>query len=496
MLFLTGALTSKSYAFTSRPWELRSAQSLDVLDGIGSNIRIDFKESEILRILPRKNTDINESWISDKIRFFYDGLRRQRLLTPLSKQEGRLLGLKWKMMGLKLSSILKVYSFEFGPSKIGIFVGSSVDTESLYSLKDLALNYGFSNLGFEKSLKVNFDNPRNYKFQSLIKNFEKVDFCLLLGTNPRFEASTLNLRLRKIYTRDRRRLSFASLGGNFLSTFPVNFLGLTPSTLVQISEGKHSLCKTLVRAKTPAILYASSILERFDSLGFQNILSSLTNSLDILFEKTLHVNLLHNDANSVGALELGLQPLKKDSVGDLKLIYAVGLNQKQSYKELKKMSDSMVIFQNSIGDQQTNIADIVLPSTTFVEESGIYYNTEGRAQKTQRVLIGPNLAKENWKISRFLFELLDKTASYTEGLHLSELLGRVLPSSFLLNFWFLDNSRNYIEVKVNLEVVVFSYLKFPIGDVFMTHNFCRTSKTMAKASKFLRLGLTNYKAFA
>lgn len=493
MLFLTGALTSKSYAFTSRPWELRSAQSLDVLDGLGSNIRIDFKESEIVRILPRKNSDINESWISDKIRFFYDGLRRQRVLTPLSKQEGRLLSLKWKIMGQKLSSLLKVYSFEFGPSKIGIFVGSSVDTESLYSLKDLALNYGFSNLGFEKSLKINFDNPKNYKFHFLIKNFEKVDSCLLLGTNPRFEASTLNLRLRKIYKKG--GLNFASLGGNFPSTFPINFLGLTPLTLMQISEGKHPLCKTLVKAKTPAILYGSSILERFDSLGFQNILNSLTHSLDILFEKILHVNVLHNDANSVGALELGLQPLKKDYVGDLKLIYAVGLNQKQSYKELKKMSDSIVIFQNSTGDQHTNIADIVLPSTNFVEASGIYYNTEGRAQKTQRVLIGPNLAKEDWKISRFLFELLDKTASYTEGLHLSELMARVLPSSFLLNFWFFDNSKNYIDVKVNLEVVVSSYLKFPIEDFFMTHNLCRTSKTMAKASKFLRMGLTNYKAF-
>ena len=147
MLLLTGALTSKPYAFTSRPWELRSVQSIDILDGIGSNIRVDFKESEVLRILPRRNPDINENWISDKIRFFYDGLKRQRLTSPYIKVEGELRAVKWKKAISNFSSLLKVYSFEYGPSSIGILGSSSLDLESLYSIRSLSANFGFSFLG-------------------------------------------------------------------------------------------------------------------------------------------------------------------------------------------------------------------------------------------------------------------------------------------------------------------------------------------------------------
>ena len=213
MLLLTGALTSKPHAFTSRPWELRSVQSIDILDGIGSNIRVDFKETEVVRILPRRNPDINENWISDKIRFFYDGLKRQRLVSPYIKINGELKALKWKKAISKFSSLLKVFSFEYGSSKIGIVASSSLDLETLYALRDFSNNYGFSFLGLDKALKLDFDNPQNYKFQTSISNLEKTDFGLFLGTNPRFEASTLNLRFRKIFRKG--NTSFVSVGSSF-----------------------------------------------------------------------------------------------------------------------------------------------------------------------------------------------------------------------------------------------------------------------------------------
>jgi NADH dehydrogenase/NADH:ubiquinone oxidoreductase subunit G len=201
MLLYTGALTSKPYAFTARPWELRSVQSVDILDGVGSNIRVDFKETEILRILPRRNLEINESWISDKARFFYDGLKRQRLNSPYMKIDGELKKVKWSKVLKNLTSVLKVYSFEFGHSKIGILCGASCDTETLFTVKDLALSFGFSNLGVDRELKVSTDDPSNYLYKGEFKDLEKTDLCLFVGTNPRFEASTLNLRFRKLFRR-------------------------------------------------------------------------------------------------------------------------------------------------------------------------------------------------------------------------------------------------------------------------------------------------------
>ena len=161
MLLYAGALTSKPYAFTARPWELRSVQSIDILDGMGSNIRVDFKETEILRILPRRNPEINESWISDKARFFYDGLKRQRLNSPYMKINGELKKVKWSKVLKNLTSVFKVYSFEFGQSKIGVLCGPSCDTEALFTARDFALSFGFSNLGVDRELKVTVDDSFN-----------------------------------------------------------------------------------------------------------------------------------------------------------------------------------------------------------------------------------------------------------------------------------------------------------------------------------------------
>lgn len=493
MLLLTGALTSKPYAFTSRPWELRSAQSIDILDGLGSNIRIDFKETEIVRVLPRKNPNINENWISDKIRFFYDGLKRQRLSTPYSKVNGELKPLKWSKTLSKISSLLKVYSFEFGPSKVGLVSGTSLDTESFFTIRDLALNYGFSYLGVDKTIKLNTDNPTNYKFQSLLKDFENIDYCLFVGTNPRFEASLLNLRLRKIFRRG--TLSFGCIGGNFATTFPINFFGLSSDIVISIAEGKHPLCKTLAKAKNPVIVYGSKLLERIDGKGIQTLFELISSNYLKVYNKPLLTNILHSDSNTVGGLELGLKSFKKDYLKDLKLIYSIGVENSKVFGELKKKNESTIlILQNSNGNQLTNLADICLPSTTFVENSGIFYNTEGRPQKTQRALIGPNLARDNWKIVRVIFQTLNKTTFYSTKAQLITELSKILPSSYFSNSWFSSHSpSNFHFGNVSREKVLKSSLKLSIEDFYMTHSLCQSSKTMAKASELLRSYSTNYK---
>lgn len=497
MLLLTGALTSKPYAFTSRPWELRSVNSIDVLDGLGSNIRIDFKEAEIVRILPSRKTDINESWISDKIRFFYDGLKRQRLHVPYLKENNLLKKTKWDQALTKFSSLLKVYSYEYGSSKIGIVSGPNLDSESFYALRDFTSNFGFSFLGVDKNGKVCADNSATYKFQNQIKDLEKTDFCLLVGTNPRFEASILNLRLRKVFKRG--TLEIAAIGGNFDATYPVQFFGLSSKVLLAVAEGKHVLCKSLAKAKNPVIFSGWKLFERSDSLALAELFKFVKSLYSTVFGKVLPINSLSTDANLVGALELGLSPLKREKISDMKLIYAIGLENSIVLSELKKTSPVFAL-QTTHGNDLSQKADFLFPSLTFTEKSGIYYNSEGRPQKTQKALPGPNLAKDDWKIFNVLFPYLNKTAPYSTKFHLLHKVSKLLPSSLFANLWFSKNdgilSKSFSFGKIRVGRILNSPFKLFLEDFFMSAALCQSSKVMAKASESLRSSATNYKFLA
>lgn len=495
MLLLTGALTSKPYAFTSRPWELRSVQSIDVLDGIGSNIRVDFKESEVLRILPSRNPEINENWISDKIRFSYDGLKRQRLTSPFIKHNAEHEPVKWEKVILKFSSLLKVYSYEYGPSCVGILGSSSLDLETLSSIRSLSANFGFSFLGIDSFAKFNFDNPKDYKFQTRIFDIENTDFCLFLGTNPRFEASSLNLRLRKIFRRG--HTSFASIGGNYTPTFPTQFLSLTSDLLLSIVQGKHFICKILAQSKKPIIICGSRIFERSDSAGLQLVLNSMSLLHSKLFHRSLDFNILHTSSNNVGALELGIRPFGNLDLTNLKVLYTVGIDNINILERIlkKKSIITALVSQAAHGNKNLSLASIVLPSYTFVEKTALYYNTEGRPQTTQRALVGPNLSRDDWKIVRILFSTLEKQAPYNTKSQLLTQTSKILPSSFFPNTWFTKVSNSFFDFgPTNLiERVYKSPFKLFIEDFYMTSATCQSSKFMAKASQYLRYIMNNYK---
>jgi len=496
MLLFTGALTSKPYAFTARPWELRSVQSIDVLDGVGSNTRVDFKETEILRILPRRNSEINESWISDKARFFYDGLKRQRLNSPYMKINGELRKVKWSKILKNLTSVLKVYSFEYGNSKIALVLGPSCDSETFFVARDLTLNFGFSNLGVDRELKLLTDNPADYSFKGEFKDLENVDFCLFVGTNPRFEASTLNLRWRKIFRRG--NFQSASIGGNFSPTFPVQFLGLTSKTLISIVEGKHPVCKSFAKAKNPLIIFGSHVVERSDAPGMQDLFKILNKSFSSVFGRNIFSNLLHTNPNIVGGLELGYNTFTMNSLKDLKVLYFIGVENKGLLQKIgNRITFPILILQASHGNSTTNYADFVLPATTFVEKNSIYYNMEGRPQKTQRALVGPNLSRDDWKILRVLFSSLKKSAFYSTQSQLITEASKILPSFYYANSWF-SKREGSIAISLQLsnvkkEKIYLSYFKLVVEDFYMTDQLCQSSRIMAKASQYLRSYFHNYK---
>jgi NADH dehydrogenase (ubiquinone) Fe-S protein 1 len=256
-----GALTSKPYAFIARPWELRSTETIDISDAVGSNIRVDFKETEIVRVLPRLNEDINEEWISDKSRFNFDSLKKQRLDSPYLRKNESLQPCSWEIAIEGLKGLLSVTQ----ASKTSILCSVNSDIKTLESVKTLAGNLGIQNIGYPRDLDINTDFSENFLCNTSLGNIAEADFCLLVGTNPRYEASMLNLKLRKRFRRGLFKVASVGIPHNL--TYSTEVLGISPKTLVDIAEGKHSLCKDLRKAKKPIVLYGASLAERKDFSG-------------------------------------------------------------------------------------------------------------------------------------------------------------------------------------------------------------------------------------
>ena len=289
-----GALTSKPYAFTSRPWELRKTESIDVLDGIGSNIRVDTRGLEVMRILPRLNDDINEEWISDKTRFAYDGLKRQRLATPLVRQGDEFVPTTWenalRLIGSKLAPLRS-------NEVVGV-AGQLADAESLIALKDLLNRCNSENLFLDASnpfkLPTGFSDFRsNYTLNSTINGVEEADVLLIIGSNPRHEGAILNARIRKAYLGN--NLDVGLIGTPVTLTYDYDHIGTNISSLHSLLEDKHPFMQRLVSAKKPMIIVGSSVLERSDNSDVFRLIANLSDKLkNTLFQENWNgFNVLH-----------------------------------------------------------------------------------------------------------------------------------------------------------------------------------------------------------
>jgi NADH-quinone oxidoreductase subunit G len=402
-----GALTSKPYAFAARPWELNKTESVDVMDAVGSAIRIDTRGREVMRILPRVHDDINEEWISDKTRHVVDGLRTQRLDQPYIRENGRLTPASWRDAFDAIASKVKATP----AARIGAIVGDVAAVEEIYALKDLMTRLGVVNLDCRQDGAVL--DPKwgraTYLFNATIAGIEKADALLIVGSNPRREAAVLNARIRKRW----RMGSFpvALIGERADLTYPYLYLGAGPDTLADLAAGLHEFSRAIKNAQRPLVLLGMGALARPDAEAIASLAAQL--ALGAAGRDWNGYCVLHTAAARVGALDLGFVPggggrgaAQMTAPGALDLAFLLGAD------ETEIAPGAFVVYIGTHGDQGAHRADVILPGAAYPEKSGIYVNTEGRVQMAKRASFPPGEAREDWAILRALSEVLARKLPY------------------------------------------------------------------------------------
>jgi NADH-quinone oxidoreductase subunit G len=397
-----GALTSKPYAFVARPWELTKTESIDVMDAVGSNIRIDARGPQVLRVLPRIHEGINEEWISDKTRYAIDGLIRRRLDRPYIGRE-RKREADWREALELVAGRLKMVPGE----RIAAIAGDLCDAESMFALKELLSGLGATSLDCRQDgAKLDARCRAGYLFNTTITGIEKADACLLVGTNPRWEAPIINARLRKRYLQGGFRA--AAIGPALDLTFPVEMLGDGGNVLNAVVAGGHPWAGVMRDAKNPMIVIGQGSLARPDGARVLGAAKSIAESCGLVRDDWNGFNVLHHAAARVGGLDLGFVPgpggrdvggiLAGCKSGDIEVLYLLGADE----IDASDLGAAFVIYQGHHGDRGARRADVILPGTAYTEKDGTYVNTEGRVQLTRRAVFPPGDAREDWKILRAL----------------------------------------------------------------------------------------------
>lgn len=421
-----GALTSKPYAFKARPWELRHTESIDVLDALGSNIRVDARGMEVMRILPRLNDDINEEWINDKTRFACDGLKTQRLTTPLIRREGKFVPATWEQALTEIASAHEKLSPKANEFKA--VAGHLVETESLVAMKDLANRLGSDNLALDQPggsspIAHGVDVRSNYLFNSKIIGIEEADVLLLVGTNPRHEDAVLNARIRKQWLRS--DLEIALVGETFDSTFEFEHFGNDLSSLKNALSGEFG--KKLASAKRPMIIVGSAAAEHPDAKAIFETVGSFVEKHASNFNTAewQGYNVLQRAASRAGAYEVGFTtPSPEVANTTPKMVWLLGADE-ISASDIPK--DAFVIYQGHHGDRGAQLADVVLPGAAYTEKAGTYVNTEGRVQMTRPATSLPGAAREDWKIIRAVSEFLGVPLPYDDVEALRDRMEEISP---------------------------------------------------------------------
>jgi NADH-quinone oxidoreductase subunit G len=405
-----GALTSKPYAFVARPWELVKIDSVDVLDAVGCNIRVDARGPEVLRILPRLNEDVNEDWLGDKSRFSVDGLKRRRLDRPWVRRDGQLVAATWSEAFAAIAEKLRGVSGD----RIGAVAGDLCDAESMLALKDLMVALGSTNLDCRQDgARLDASRRDFYTLNTTIAGIEDADALLIVGSNPRREAPVLNARIRKRWLAS--EMPIGLIGTETDLTYATTQLGTAPSVLTGLLDGSHAFGKVLRDAKKPMIIVGQAALARADGAAVLAACWRLAADIGALAADWHGFNVLHTAAARVGALDLGFVPgpngrsLPYMLGSGVDVLWLLGADE---FDTSRIGANTFVIYQGHHGDAGARRADVILPGAAYTEKPGTYVNTEGRVQRGFRSVYPPGDAREDWTILRAFSDLIGHRLPY------------------------------------------------------------------------------------
>ncbi len=405
-----GALTSKPYAFTARPWELRKTDSIDVLDAVGANIRVDARGAEVLRILPRINDEVNEEWLGDKSRFSVDGLKRRRLDRPWIRENGKLRAASWEEAFAAIAGKMKATA----PEKMGAIAGDLADVESMLALKEFFAAMGSKNIDCRVD-GASFDASKRafYLFNTTIAGIEEADALLIIGSNPRHEAPVLNARIRKRWLAGGFKVGVIGAASDL--TYKYDHVGEGANALQAILDGTHPFAEVLKTAAKPMIILGAGALARPDGAAIHAAAWNLAAQFNMLTPEWHGFNVLHHAAARVGGLDLGFLPgegamdAKALLSGGADLLWLLGADE-EAVRNIP--AQSFVVYQGHHGDAGAARADVILPGAAYTEKDGIYVNTEGRVQQAYLAVKPPGDAREDWRILRAISAYLGHALPY------------------------------------------------------------------------------------
>ncbi len=485
-----GALTSKPYAFNARPWELGKTESIDVMDAVGSAIRVDTRGREVMRVMPRVNEEINEEWISDKTRFIWDGLKTQRLDRPYVKKDGRLQPASWNEAFAAIKSAVARASGD----KIGAIAGDLASVEEMYALKELISSLGSKNIDCRQdgaALDPSFGRS-SYLFNPTIQGIESADALLIIGSNPRFEASVLNARIRKRFRM--ANFSIGVIGEQGELRYSYEYLGAGTDTLAELVAGKGKFLSVLKKAQRPMIIIGQGAISGGNGASVLAAAAKLAGAVGAVTADWNGFAVLHTAAARVGGLDLGFVPGEggKTAVEMLTgtdVLFLLGADE----MDFSTKTAGFTVYIGSHGDEGAHGADVILPAATYTEKSGTWVNTEGRVQMGNRAGFAPGDAREDWAIIRALSDVLGKRLPFDS---LSELRAKLYAAH--PHFAEIDTiapaaSGEIAALAQKAGEMAKSVFASPVKDFYLTNPIARASAVMAECSALAR---NNFKAAA
>ncbi len=475
-----GALTSKPYAFAARPWELGKTQSIDVMDGVGSAIRVDTRGREVMRILPRVNEAVNEEWISDKTRHVVDGLRTQRLDRPYLREGGKLRAASWA----EAFAAIAARTGRIDGKRIGAIAGDLAAVEEMFALKELLAKFGSVNLATQGGDAFDPKNGRAcYIFNPTIAGIDQADALLIIGSNPRKEAAVLNARIRKRARSGAMKIGL--IGDKADLTYTYDHIGAGTDSLNDLAAGKHSFAEVLKGAKHPIVLVGAAATGRYDGAAVLAMAAKLATDFGAIKDGWNGFAVLQPTASRVGALDIGFAPggggglsaAQMTTFGTLDVLFSLGAD------DIKVPDTTFVVYIGTHGDNGAHRADVILPGAAYTEKQGLYVNTEGRVQMAARAAFPPGEAREDWAIIRALSDVLGKKLPYDSLAALRQAIFKAAPHLMRIDQIEAGDPAAIKTLAGKGGSVEKAPFKSGIEDYYLTNPIARASAVMAECSR-------------